>query len=170
MGLRSGAQHTVAYALEQGKEVMAVPGPIGFPSSEGTNQLIKDGARVVTSAADVIEELFGVGRERAVGGLVAGVDESVGIAFFADGCPGSVARIDDTGGAERPRRDRANALIGRRNCRGHRPEAGRHDCRAPRSRAARGGPGRAGNAVREGDLVNKGVRLFSACQPTLKSR
>jgi DNA processing protein len=76
MGVRSGAQHTVAYALEQGKEVMAVPGPIGFPSSEGTNQLIKDGARVVTSAADVIEELFGVGRERAVGGLTTGAERS----------------------------------------------------------------------------------------------
>lgn len=74
MGHRSGAQHTVAYALEQGKEVMAVPGPIGFPASEGTNQLIKDGARVVTCAADVIEELFGVGRERAVGGLMQSPD------------------------------------------------------------------------------------------------
>ncbi|HUE95536.1 MAG TPA: DNA-processing protein DprA, partial [Longimicrobiaceae bacterium] len=35
MGLRSGAQHTVNFALEQGREVMAVPGPIGSPSSEG---------------------------------------------------------------------------------------------------------------------------------------
>lgn len=61
MSLRSGAQHTVNYALEQGKEVMAVPGPIGSSSSEGTNQLIKDGARMVTSAADVVEELYGVG-------------------------------------------------------------------------------------------------------------
>lgn len=69
MGLKSGAQHTVAYALAQGKEVMAVPGPIGSASSEGTNQLIKDGARVVTSAADVTEELYGVGQEHAPGGL-----------------------------------------------------------------------------------------------------
>lgn len=61
MSHRSGAQHTVNYALEQGKEVMAVPGPIGSSSSEGTNQLIKDGARMVTSAGDVIEELYGVG-------------------------------------------------------------------------------------------------------------
>jgi DNA processing protein len=39
---------------------MAVPGPIDSPRSEGTNQLIKDGARMVTGAEDVIEELFGV--------------------------------------------------------------------------------------------------------------
>ncbi|HET8654971.1 MAG TPA: DNA-processing protein DprA [Longimicrobiaceae bacterium] len=61
MGLKSGAQHTVTYALEQGREVMAVPGPIGSPVSEGTNQLIKDGARVVTSLGDILEELQGVG-------------------------------------------------------------------------------------------------------------
>lgn len=69
MALKSGAQHTVTYALAQGKEVMAVPGPIGSRWSEGTNQLIKDGARVVTSAADVTEELFGVGHDLAPGGL-----------------------------------------------------------------------------------------------------
>jgi DNA processing protein len=61
MSHRSGAQHSVSYALEQGKEVLAVPGPIDSPASEGTNQLIKDGARMVTSSADVLEELFGVG-------------------------------------------------------------------------------------------------------------
>lgn len=61
MALRSGAQHTVGFALEQGKEVFAVPGPIGSAVSAGTNQLIKDGARVVTAAADVLEELRGVG-------------------------------------------------------------------------------------------------------------
>lgn len=64
MGFRSGAQHTVNYALELGREVMAVPGPIGAPTSEGTNQLIRDGARVVTCARDVLEELDGVGALR----------------------------------------------------------------------------------------------------------
>ncbi|HEX8905411.1 MAG TPA: DNA-processing protein DprA, partial [Longimicrobiaceae bacterium] len=61
MGEKSGAQHTVTYALEQGKEVFAVPGQIGSPQSAGTNQLLKDGARLVTSATDIIEELRGVG-------------------------------------------------------------------------------------------------------------
>ncbi|MEX2583597.1 MAG: DNA-processing protein DprA [Gemmatimonadota bacterium] len=61
MGHKSGAQHTVGFAIEQGKDVMAVPGPIESPASEGTNQLIKDGARLVASALDVLEELRGVG-------------------------------------------------------------------------------------------------------------
>jgi DNA processing protein len=61
MGSKSGAQHTVTYALEQGREVFAVPGQIGSPMSEGTNQLLKDGARLVTSANDILEELRGVG-------------------------------------------------------------------------------------------------------------
>ena len=61
MAVRSGAQHTVNYALEQGKEIFAVPGPIGSPMSEGTNQLLKEGARVVTTVDDVLEELDGVG-------------------------------------------------------------------------------------------------------------
>jgi DNA processing protein len=62
MGSRSGAQHTVTFALEQGKEIFAVPGPIGSVVSEGTNQLLKEGARVVTSVDDILEELEGVGR------------------------------------------------------------------------------------------------------------
>lgn len=74
MALKSGAQHTVSYALEQGKEVFAVPGPIGAPMSAGTNQLLKEGARLVTSPEDVLEELRGVGRTarpaRAAAGAV----------------------------------------------------------------------------------------------------
>jgi DNA processing protein len=61
MGERSGARHTVDAALELGREVFAVPGAIGSPVSAGTNQLLKEGARLVTSALDVVEELRGVG-------------------------------------------------------------------------------------------------------------
>ncbi|MBD0320602.1 MAG: DNA-processing protein DprA [Gemmatimonadetes bacterium] len=50
------------YALELGREVFAVPGPIGSPASAGTNQLLKEGARLVTSAHDILEELHGVGQ------------------------------------------------------------------------------------------------------------
>jgi DNA processing protein len=64
MGLRSGAQHTVNAALDLGREVFAVPGPIGSESSAGTNQLLKDGARVLTSSDDIFEVLEGVGRSR----------------------------------------------------------------------------------------------------------
>lgn len=61
MGERSGARHTVEFALELGREVFAVPGPIGSAASAGTNQLLKEGARLVTSARDILEELHGVG-------------------------------------------------------------------------------------------------------------
>jgi len=54
---RSGAMITAEYALEGGKEVFAVPGPIHNPTSAGTNRLIQEGAALVTSAADILRIL-----------------------------------------------------------------------------------------------------------------
>lgn len=50
----SGSLITVDYALEQGKEIYAVPGNITSNISEGTNELIKDGANIITSYEDVL--------------------------------------------------------------------------------------------------------------------
>ena len=55
--LDSGVMHTVRSALEQGRDVFAIPGSIFSPASLGANRLVQDGAKLVTDAADVLEEL-----------------------------------------------------------------------------------------------------------------
>lgn len=53
----SGALITADYALDQGRAVLAVPGPITSPTSLGCNKLIQQGAKPALSPADILEEL-----------------------------------------------------------------------------------------------------------------
>jgi DNA processing protein len=81
----SGAIRTVDSALELGRDVFAVPGPIGRETSEGTNRLIQSGAKLIASVPDVLDEL------RTAGGLpipapaAAGAEDPADRAGYAEG-------------------------------------------------------------------------------------
>lgn len=54
---RSGALHTARHAMEQGREVLVIPGPIDSAASEGCHDLIRDGATLVRNADDILESI-----------------------------------------------------------------------------------------------------------------
>ena len=54
---RSGSLATARHAVDSGREVFAVPGPIGSDTSAGCHALIRQGATLVTGVADIVEEL-----------------------------------------------------------------------------------------------------------------
>jgi DNA processing protein len=73
-GEKSGALITVQFALEQGRDVFAVPGSILSPKSFSPNRLIKAGAKLVDGPESILEEL-----PSAVQGLITQRSEKIGI-------------------------------------------------------------------------------------------
>ena len=80
-GERSGALITTNFALEQDREVFAVPGNVNSPASMGPNKLIQQGAKLVTSVDDVLEELnlHMVAEKTAVQLALPGTNEEVAL-------------------------------------------------------------------------------------------
>ncbi len=73
---RSGALITARFALEQGREVMAVPGNPAFPHTEGSNRLLAEGAAIVTGATDVLQALGWEKGSCLSSGAVGGKEET----------------------------------------------------------------------------------------------
>lgn len=55
---KSGSLITGDFALEQGRELFAIPGALHNPNSKGTNRLLKEGAQLVTEADDILQSLW----------------------------------------------------------------------------------------------------------------
>jgi DNA processing protein len=83
---RSGSLITAGFAQDLGRDVCAVPGRVTSRMAAGANQLLVEGAHVVTGAADVLDLIFGAGGWDPAAGAASG-------ASAADGLDGALERV-----------------------------------------------------------------------------
>lgn len=89
-GERSGALLTARAALDEGRDVMAVPAHPTLPSAAGTNALLRDGAALIRNADDVLSEL---GLAKPPAGHPMAEHETSLLAVFVRGVPATVEEI-----------------------------------------------------------------------------
>jgi DNA processing protein len=75
-GIQSGSLITAHQALDQGREVFAIPGSIHNPNSKGCHHLLREGAKLVDSVSDMLVELDGVLQPSSLVGAADAAQES----------------------------------------------------------------------------------------------
>lgn len=86
--IKSGSLITARAAMNQGREVFAVPGSIHNPMGKGCNHLIREGATLVEAATDIVTEL---------GGMLAYKQQELAVAPMAEATPGEQHVLDALG-------------------------------------------------------------------------
>lgn len=99
---KSGALITARHALEQGRDVFAVPGPVFSRATEGTNRLIHDGACLITCVADVMREYEGRFKGRLHFDAAVKAEEAFDRAVKLEGRPTAETAVEKVDPPKKP--------------------------------------------------------------------